>query len=124
MNGNEISGANASEYVADEAGSYSVVVTDSNGCTAISNPIIISGINELDDNNKITVYPNPAASELIIKVSSQVQSIRIYTVSGKLLKEATPVAGKNIDISHLTAGIYMAEVKLNNTIQRVRWVKL
>jgi hypothetical protein len=62
-NGSPIPGATSHIYIATQAGNYSVAVTDSNGCSATSNPTpIILGVNQLGSDEQIEVYPNPLAS--------------------------------------------------------------
>jgi hypothetical protein len=35
------------------------MVTDSNGCSATSSPVIISGIENITEHDVVSVYPNP-----------------------------------------------------------------
>ncbi|RYD86415.1 MAG: hypothetical protein EOP50_22430, partial [Sphingobacteriales bacterium] len=60
-NGSAITGATSQSYTVILAtGSYTVTVTDSNGCTATSAPYVISSIGEMKT-NEVSIYPNPAA---------------------------------------------------------------
>ncbi len=60
LNGTEIAGANSPVYVAQQAGSYQVAVTDSVGCRAFSNAVtIVVGIEDGLELAEVLVYPNP-----------------------------------------------------------------
>ena len=61
LNGNIISGATQSTYVVGGAGSYSVLVTDSDGCSVTSAVFVISGISRIEP-DKFNVFPNPLVS--------------------------------------------------------------
>lgn len=62
---------------------------------------------------KISVYPNPASSFITVERVSDSQ-IEIYSLTGSLLIKSTD---KTINIEHLPAGIYL--VKTNNINQRL-----
>ena len=61
LNGVPINGATSNIYVATQAGNYTVLVTDSNGCSAMSSKVDITGINNIEA-NRVEVYPNPLSS--------------------------------------------------------------
>lgn len=58
---------------------------------------------------KLTVYPNPAHSQVTISYpAEQITTLRLYSLNGKLVltETMTNEAEKKLDISHLDAGIY------------------
>ncbi len=61
LNDNPIPGATQNIYIAHTFGNYTVSVTDSNGCTSFSTPIVYTGIENINDEN-ISIYPNPLAA--------------------------------------------------------------
>src|SRR6185295_17528081 len=63
LNDSAISGATSNTYIANRGGSYTVEITDSNGCIALSNPVIVSEITYLSNDDVVNVYPNPTAQE-------------------------------------------------------------
>jgi len=75
-------------------------------------------IDDLEETSKtITLYPNPTSKILNIKssVSSGSSSVELYSIQGK--KVFTTQLDNNqsdIDISHLTAGLYLVKV-INDT---------
>lgn len=70
---------------------------------------------QLDDN--ITLYPNPFASDLHIKVkdNTTIERVTIYNLTGQLVKR---VDGNTttINLSHLNRGVYFVIVHTNNGI--------
>ena len=64
-------------------------------------------------NSSVSIYPNPAKSEIFIKASQakgKVQ-VKIFDLSGKLVKEATVDAknAESINISNLVNGVYIVK---------------
>jgi hypothetical protein len=104
--------------------SYSCTPTRSSN-SVLSNIIQLApnGINTIDATQSISVYPNPAKNELIINASTQIQEINMVSPEGKLVAIMHPVNNR-IDVSHLADGIYIAEIKVNDVVQRIKWVKM
>ncbi|MFW5751828.1 MAG: T9SS type A sorting domain-containing protein, partial [bacterium] len=56
----------------------------------------------------ITIYPNPVSGMLTIQSSSMIQSVSIYDLGGKAVKQTTVEGGTAIiDLSGLDAGMYL-----------------
>ena len=124
LNGSEITGATSGTYIAVGAGNYAVAVTDTNGCSAFSNAIVL-GIEEVADNLKIRLYPNPAFSELNIYLDGlQAKRVLLFNTGGQLLRDIKQPVNNRIDISSFPGGIYIAEIEMEGTVIRKRWVKM
>jgi hypothetical protein len=100
------------------------ILTHNNSATVISSTT--KGI------NNISVYPNPSINENTIALTSTSNSeleINMYDLQGKLIKQifkGKSKVGNNqftYDISELSNGVYMYEIKLNNSIDHVKFVK-
>ena len=86
---------------------YRLKMVDNDGVSTYSNIVTLSQ----NSSSSITVYPNPAADYINIKVANA-GGISIYSASGGLVKMQILQTGINkIDISALKAGIYFADVK-------------
>lgn len=111
LNGNLIIGANSSEYVATEAGNYSVIVTDVNGCAISSIEVLVNvGIIESELPNLI-IYPNPADYQLQFQffnavVPDQIQIINSY---GKIIY-SNKFIPSSINTLSFANGIYYIKV--------------
>ena len=70
------------------------------------------------------IYPNPARDIITIKNSNfLLETITIYNLTGKLvLSEGINSMSKNIDVSNLSKGIYIADIKSRNTSIRKKLI--
>ena len=133
LNGQPIAGATSDIYQVGGPGNYAVIVTDTNGCVATSNPITYTGVAETDmASTSLLVYPNPAVGELYVQSNQAIRQVNIYSVTGSLIVSMqlsvtdTPAGGYRyvVPVDFLPPGIYVAEIKANNTSQRRRWIKM
>ena len=69
------------------------------------------------------VYPNPVKDRLYIETSTQIQSIEVYDVYGRLQVTKTPShqGDLSVDVSDLNSGIYFVKVKTEegNIVKRI-----
>ena len=66
------------------------------------------GINDLQEST-ITIYPNPSTGMVNITGVEQVDEIRVFTISGQLVKKAENTS--SIDLSSEIRGLYMIEIE-------------
>jgi uncharacterized repeat protein (TIGR03803 family) len=76
-----------------------------------------TGINDTHAANDFSVYPNPAASQLTIKVNQQAQ-IKIVNILGEVVKTETVIGASTIDVSNLTAGVYIVKISDGRTTKQ------
>ena len=69
----------------------------------------------------VTVYPNPAVSDLYIK-GAIAEEVNIYSVSGKFYISARPENNK-VDVSSLAPGIYTILIKSDKGIAHLQFIK-
>ncbi len=91
-----------------------VIATDSNGCE--SSPYIVAlyiqhnaGLNKVNDQSGIQVFPNPANAFLSIKNNQHESSlVRLTDASGKIITQLTIEAGeqKQLNLETYSSGIY------------------
>lgn len=69
--------------------------------------------------NSVNIYPNPATTKISINTEPGLKSVSVYSINGdlKLMKKGTE---KQIDISDLSAGIYIIKIQteLNDCITK------
>lgn len=103
-----ISGATGSFYEITQNGSYAVISTIGS-CSKQSNCIVIAtvGLEELDQIDNLSLFPNPTTGNLTIQSSSS-QELKIIDVIGNVVRKENIVAGvsKQIDVTSLGAGSY------------------
>jgi predicted dienelactone hydrolase len=110
LNGQPISGAINQDYQPLTSGQYVVEVIFYNGCSEISAPFDLNGLDvELNDLNAIVLYPNPAQDKLFIdNLNTNNLSYSIFSQDG--VKCNTGLYNEGIDISDLISGIYFLEL--------------
>ena len=61
---------------------------------------------------ELSIYPNPVSNRVSISAAESIDRMRIYDLTGKLVKQASPhKAAFSVDVSGLSKGVYL--VKLN-----------
>ncbi|MBT6745437.1 MAG: T9SS type A sorting domain-containing protein [Flavobacteriales bacterium] len=101
---------------------YSVTVTDVNGCPASDDVNvtvdICGGVDELSNVFSVDIYPNPTKGEFVINVNSVTNTeanISIYSVEGKLVYSNTMQLNKGmtsteVELTGIATGIYHIEL--------------
>lgn len=120
LNGVAIPNATSSMYIAKEDGQYSVLLTDANGCKALSTAVNITvGIAYLPGDHAFSIYPNPVSDKLVVDFGTVIQSqqIEIFDITGRRLNELKSEGSKTeINVAHLSAGTYV--VKVGNVVSK------
>ncbi len=115
----------ANPLATPEAGiTYSVEVTDANGCS-VSSEISINVITDLDEivgAKQIFLYPNPAKSYLYIDIPDIAGSceLSVIDIYGRILHSSPSIESVDlnyrIDVSMHPAGIYLVRLKNLETV--------
>ncbi len=100
--------------------SYTLTVTDANGCISSDEVLIQIVITSIEKSNSsfYNIYPNPAYEYLIIEALTQNATYKLYDQDGKLLREEKLVQGENrVVIASLAKGTYFLKVTAGNQKQ-------
>ena len=78
------------------------------------------------ESSVIELYPTPATTQLTIQTNNaEIEEVNIYNATGSLVRAAQPRTNKYLlPIETLPAGVYIAEVKTQQSSVRKRWVKM
>ncbi|MEO8146344.1 MAG: T9SS type A sorting domain-containing protein [Bacteroidia bacterium] len=116
-----IAGATNDYYVITQPGTYFVLISDSIGCNAASNTIVVTAINDfINNHNGIIVYPNPFSTTTTLSFHLEKTgnvTVTIYDVTGRKIKNvftgklSSGIQEIKIDSKDLGKGIYFCEVK-------------
>lgn len=112
-NGNPIASATSQQYSPTVNGIYSVQVTNSYGCDAMSAPYTYLTVetNQVKEPESIVVYPNPASDELFIKINHTIDVLSVYDMQGSLMYEQRqPEQVLQIPIKQWPTGMYRIKV--------------
>ena len=116
LDGSMIPGATGSFYIPLVNGNYSVTLTDSNGCAAMSVvlPVTNVGINE-PGNLSFAIFPNPSSGLFEVMLENPMRAIhfiRVFDPSGKMVLEATQDETQFLlNLSGFDSGIYFMEIR-------------
>ncbi|MDB5280999.1 MAG: hypothetical protein JWO06_74, partial [Bacteroidota bacterium] len=126
LDGQPIAGATQPVYIANSTGSYTVAVTNSNGCSAISSPYIISGIGVLPE-EKMDIYPNPLALgawNLRVNKNLVGADINVFNMAGDLVFQSK-IAGSLQEVNFPCApGVYLLRVSSSDNYLIRKLIKL
>ena len=77
----------------------------------------LAGINELPNaESGIQMYPNPTSNNITIhSENGAINSIKLYTTAGKLVKEEANLSSNRVDLNNLnlTEGLYLCSIVVN-----------
>lgn len=111
LNGIAISGATNSTYSVTQNGNYSLVASNTTGCSDTSNVLTIgnvTGINNVASlANSIHIYPNPAHDLIWINAPIKI-NLKLTSIEGKLLRQS--FGTNNIRIDGLSTGMYFLHI--------------
>ncbi|HYV90619.1 MAG TPA: T9SS type A sorting domain-containing protein [Chitinophagales bacterium] len=137
FNSTDIPGATNQSYTVLQSGYYTVIVGDANGCiNSWTTYVLISGIEDADDEAGIFIYPNPSSGSFIVEwlnglMADEVQIDVVNTLGQIIFSSAdAPSIGtssfsegmhsdkKEIDLSNMVSGVYFIEIKTTNVFAR------
>lgn len=116
-----IPGANGTFYINADSGCYTVLITDLNGCTAVSDTVcLFTGIDDLpfDDNeNEIIVFPNPFHNNIaVISHNNIPKEFLLFDLTGRIVMEKPFTREVYINTNGLSRSIYFYRIKTKDEI--------
>ncbi len=87
------------------------------------------GIVAFDDQNRVTLYPNPVSDQLNIRTNSsdpQSCTIEIYTLEGRLIHhENVELTSEDhsIQVSNFASGVYLCKINNGTKISTTKFIK-
>jgi hypothetical protein len=75
-----------------------------------------------ENKNLFNIYPNPAHQNLFIDSNSTINQIIIKSIDGKTIKVLNNIT-KNIDISYLPNGIYLIDIRNDDALKTLKFIK-
>jgi hypothetical protein len=113
-NGNVIAGATNQDYEASQGGNYTVVISDANGCTNVSDPFafIPVGIANAQSPSIAVFESNNILSIQLYDERFLGGTIKIYnTISQEIYQAVLGNENLQLDLNHLEAGTYFLMIE-------------
>lgn len=133
FNGTEISGATFQTLFASQTGSYTVTITDANGCSSTSLPYVVTtvGLNSFSGNNgSLNIFPVPVKSTLTVYLPFEMVNANIeimnalgQKVQGWVLQNSSKTGEISISMSNVPDGVYFLKATANGRVEVKRFVK-
>ena len=106
---------------AEENGLSNSIISFSSSRSNIATNVI-SGINELGENNKIVIYPNPVKNELRIDFEGG-STFEILNLMGQVVLNGNLNNNTIVQTSNLTSGVYLIKLKKGKTFEYKKIIK-
>ncbi|MEO8148060.1 MAG: T9SS type A sorting domain-containing protein, partial [Bacteroidia bacterium] len=108
-----IAGATNQNYVPTQAGNYYCSISDSIGCIAASNTIVITGLNHPDvSGGQWAIVPNPVTDKLNVTINNnQLSEIILYDITSRKILQQKFTTSTTLNTSQLAKGIYIYELR-------------
>lgn len=128
LNGGPISGANASTYTVQQTGSYSLQVTDTNGCSGISDTTNVTFVGTVDptgDWASMSIYPNPARGQFRLRTDMPIAypiTLRVTDIYGRTVaqRDLPELAHETtVSLDRISSGTYLVELTSDQGHKRV-----
>lgn len=78
-------------------------------------------VDDIASQNKVALYPNPAKELVTLQSAKAISEVKIYSVTGSIVKSISKVSDNKINVSDLPAGVYI--VKINDSAEGVKLIK-
>ena len=122
-----ISGAVNQNYTVTANGSYFVIVTIGGCSSDTSNTLIVTnvGIESVQNNSTINVYPNPVSSQLVIEIKGNTTNtnFEILNSMGQLVFKGNMTEKAIVQTVDFTPGVYVIKLENGKTYEFKKLIK-
>ena len=121
----EIIEGEISQYLfPDSEGHYSVLITDTNGCTVSSDFFNVTSLSIGDLSKSYKLHPNPSVTGELNIETSKLSSLSIYNLEGKIVFSKRLNVGTNHLKTNLHKGVYFLHLETNGIREIKKWIVL
>jgi hypothetical protein len=128
LNNEPIQNATESTYPTQQNGSYTVMLSNNDGCSRLSEAYnMISLRIEKEITSGISIYPNPSNGLFTLKgnaSNSKLQHVKVLNTMGSVIFSSnTTQSNMVVDIQHVPSGVYFIEFHFDNGKEVFKVVK-
>ena len=93
-------------------GTYTVTVTDNNGCTNSASFVVddVTSVIDMSQSKAVSIYPNPSTGFINIETSKDWE-LTINSISGKQVYSAVGTGKEVVDLSDFKSGVYFVIIR-------------
>lgn len=129
LNNTIIGGATNNIYIAHQSGSYTVAISDTNGCVVFSNPVnvTVSGMREIGYDDQLDVYPNPISTSgwnVITSTEFIGASLKVFDNTARLVYQSTTKSETTEIDFYLPKGIYWLQLTVDKKLLKKKLIRL
>jgi hypothetical protein len=126
-----VSGQDSQDLEGISTGSYTIEVTDANGCSTTETFNITTDIQEIGNGLSATVYPNPSQGDFVVDIAGGFQGsmeFRVVDAQGRMVQAGQWVGTSglfrtNLDLNGAEAGLYQLILVNNGRPSSIQLVK-
>lgn len=110
--GDSIQGENGQTFQANANGAYQCIITNSDGCSAVSDCIYVVNLSVAENlANTVKVYPNPASQFITLEATEAMKSVELVSLAGQVVA-TQQVNGtlSTLSLDNMTDGVYLLNV--------------
>lgn len=118
LNSNDLAGATDQSYTVLQTGTYTVIISDSNGCkNSASTYVLITGVDELNGNFNFSITPNPSNGSFTIEMNfgkgNDLLEIEIVNALGQIIYSSNDFIffPNEIQLHDVADGIYFITLR-------------
>jgi len=108
-------GDTTSAIMPDTSGTYTVTVTDANGCSVVLEYIYVKVATKDVKDIAVLIFPNPSTGIFNIKTDIILDRINVSDINGRILK-SVELPANTIDLSELSSGVYYLMLQTGNSV--------
>jgi hypothetical protein len=110
-------------FVADQNGTYAVIVNDGN-CSDTSDCVVVSVVGlETLNQELFSISPNPVMNNLIVQWVESKGVLVLFDHQGRMLQQVELEGNLVLDLSHLTSGMYHLQLYSDSGVYEKRFIK-
>jgi hypothetical protein len=128
LNNEPIPNATGNSYTAAQNGAYTVMTTNSDGCSGLSGvyTVVSNGV-VVENASGISIYPNPSSGVFTLKGSmlqGELQQLAIKNMLGETVYSSSQIQSNQVvDIQNFPTGVYLVELYLNSGKEVIKVLK-